>query len=419
MSHSKRNTSRAVFTSHERELASRSWGSASARLTRESFLSFSACRLCLEIARDPVSCAHGDVFCRECALSNILAQKQEIRRLERAREHERREVGEDRARRDAEEHERAVREFEIIQSGLGPATSLPRPNTSTTTKITTPKPGDWSTTTTTTTIIDRTTTTGDTNINTNGDGGTRTGKRKFEIDDDEILRIAAEDRAKARKAMDEEKAAKPTLPSFWTPSITPSSNIKDTLHNVTKKAKTTLVCPASSEEKPHTYSLHTLVTVRFAEEEDEKGDRRGADHHRAVRVCPSCKKVLSNSSKAMLAKPCGHVMCRSCVDKFMRPAKGFDPHAPAAGADELRCYVCDADLVDRDDSSNDKNNDGDAEDGTDQNGKKIRKRDKKKSKEKKGKEKIRPGLVELRSEGTGFSAGGANQVRKSGVAFQC
>ncbi|KAI1637692.1 hypothetical protein F4809DRAFT_640356 [Biscogniauxia mediterranea] len=413
MSHSKRNTSRAVFTSHERELAGKSWGSASARLTRESFLDFSACRLCLEIARDPVSCPHGDVFCRECALSNILAQKQEIKRLERTRENERREADEDRARREAEDHERAVREFEMTQHGLGSAATTAR-------KSTTAKSSDrevW---------IDRSTgiTTTDSiavrDTGTNSDGGNRVAKRKFEMDDDEIARIAAEDRAKARKAIEDEKAARPTLPSFWTPSITPSSNTKDVLHDVVRKAKTVPVCPASAEEKPHMYSLHTLVTIRFTEEEDEKESQRSAKHHRAVRVCPSCKKVLSNASKAMLAKPCGHVICRSCVDKFMRPAKHLDPHAPAIGADDLRCYVCDTDLVDRDENDDDKNNHGEDEESNiidTENGKKKKKGDKKKKNKKK--DKIRPGLVELRSEGTGFSAGGANQVRKSGIAFQC
>jgi nitric oxide synthase-interacting protein len=180
------------------------------------------------------------------------------------------------------------------------------------------------------------------------------------------------------------QSSKPTLPSFWTPSITPTSNKNNTLFEVKKKTKTQPVCPASSNDKPHYYSLQTLITVNFTEEKEVKTNS-------SQRICPSCKKVLSNASKAMLAKPCGHVLCKSCVHNFMKPSGRHDPHAPDSDPHAVRCFVCDADLTEK-------------------------KGDKK---EKEGKEKIRPGLVEIRSDGTGFTAGGSNQVQKSGVAFQC
>ncbi|KAK8066077.1 E3 ubiquitin-protein ligase [Apiospora hydei] len=377
MSHSKRNTSRAVFTSHEREQAKKAWSSTSATLSRESFLPFSSCRLCLEPALDPVACTHGDLFCRECALSNILAQKKEIKRLDKLREAEARDRDEDTARQKAEEQERAVREFEMTQRGLDVAGRKLGEKKKKPTQDTTTVPD---------TIPEET-------RSSNGTTGT---KRKFELDDQELSRIASEDRAKARKALEDEKAAKPKLASFWVPSITPTSNTKDTLHEVTKKAKTTPTCPASPEDKPHTYSLHTLVAVHFTEEEEEGNGpaQKTGKSKKMQRVCPSCKKALSNSSRAMLARPCGHVLCRNCVDRFMRPSGHHDPHAEEVDPEGLRCYVCETDLVDRGDEGATKN-------------------------KKKEKERIRPGLVELRSEGTGFSAGGANQVQKSGVAFQC
>ncbi|KAK8058957.1 hypothetical protein PG994_009405 [Apiospora phragmitis] len=381
MSHSKRNTSRAVFTSHEREQAKKAWSSTLATLSRESFLPFASCRLCLEPALDPVACTHGDLFCRECALSNILAQKKEIKRLEKVREAEARDRGEDAARQEAEEKERAVRAFEMTQMGLDVAG---RKLGETKQK----KPAAQDATTVSDTIPEEA---------RNGNGATGT-KRKFELDDQELSRIASEDRAKARKALEDEKAAKPKLASFWVPSITPTSNTKDTLHEVTKKAKTTPTCPASSEDKPHTYGLHTLVAVHFTEEEEEGNGtaQKSGKSKKMQRVCPSCKKALSNSSRAMLARPCGHVLCRNCVDRFMRPSGHHDPHAEEVDPEGLRCYVCETDLVDR----------GAGNDGATKN-------------KKKEKERIKPGLIELRSEGTGFSAGGANQVQKSGVAFQC
>ncbi|KAI1453600.1 ENOS interacting protein [Annulohypoxylon moriforme] len=377
MSHSKRNTSRAVFTSHERDVARQAWSSTSARLSRESFLPFSSCGLCLEIARDPVSCTHGDVFCRECALSNILAQRKEIKRLEKQREQEEHDAEEERLRQEEEARERAIREFEMTQIGLDVKA-----------KSSNNKAG---------------TTSGKSDENgtpPTADPLNSARKRKFQMDEEELARIAKEDRAKARKAIEDEKAAKPVLPSFWTPSVATAAKTNDSLHEVAKKQKSTPMCPAAREDSPHTYSLHTLVTVNFTEEdEDDESRSGGTSSHKKkrIRVCPSCKKGLSNSSKAMLAKPCGHVLCRNCVDKFMRPSRHHDPHAAAGEAEKVRCYVCEADLTEKSVNGNDTSE---------------------KSK-KKDKEKIRPGLVELRSEGTGFSAGGTNQVRKSGVAFQC
>lgn len=64
------------------------------------------------------------------------------------------------------------------------------------------------------------------------------------------------------------------------------------------------------------------------------------------------------------------------------------PHAPAR-EDHLTCYVCDTDLRG---SRHEK-------DG--------------------GKAGLKSGLVEIKSEGTGFAGGGTNMAKRQGVAFQC
>ena len=97
----------------------------------------------------------------------------------------------------------------------------------------------------------------------------------------------------------------------------------------------------------------------------------------------------------MMAIPCGHVLCKSCVNQFMQPSGHHDPHAPELDPAALRCYVCEVDLSGK------------------------AKPDVKEKEGKDKKEKLKPGLVEIRCEGTGFSAGGANQVKKDGVNFQC
>ena len=180
------------------------------------------------------------------------------------------------------------------------------------------------------------------------------------------------------------------MPSFWVPSITPSSNTHMTLHKIAKKAKQSPICPASPADKPHFYSLHTLITIEFTEEKD-------ATTGTSQRICPSCKKGLSNTSKAMLAKPCGHVLCKSCVSKFMTPTGLHDPHAPEVDQNAVYCYVCEADLTERKENGL-KQSSGDS---------------------KTEKEKIKPGIVEIKCEGTGFAGGGSSTVEKTGVAFQC
>lgn len=75
-----------------------------------------------------------------------------------------------------------------------------------------------------------------------------------------------------------------------------------------------------------------------------------------------------------------------------------DPHAPEVDQGKLLCYVCEADLTE----VKSKGKEGKGKEGKE-----------------KDKEKIKPGLVEIKSEGTGFASVGGNRVEKTGVNFQC
>lgn len=131
-----------------------------------------------------MSCSHGDIFCRECALNNILAQKKEIKRQEKVKEKEEKEAEEDQIREEVEAKDRAVKEFEKVQMGLEA------------------KIGSGSGKN----IVGRED--GKVLVEEDVVGGKRGEKRKFELDEDELLRIAQEERTKARRAIDNEKVCR-------------------------------------------------------------------------------------------------------------------------------------------------------------------------------------------------------------------
>ncbi|KAF7187164.1 E3 ubiquitin-protein ligase CSU1 [Pseudocercospora fuligena] len=359
MSHSKRNTSLAFFTAHERNELKGTWGSKSTRLTRDSFLPFGSCQLCLLSARDPVSCpSHGHLFCRECAVSNLLAQNKELKRLKKEAERRKAEDAQDKEFEDAEAQARAVEEFEKVQAGLSARSGS--------------RAGEK--------IIGRSN--GKITVEQDVEDAPKGTKRKFEIDEDELLRLANEDREKAKKLMHDEKQ-KPELPSFWAPSQIPDNQKSDV-----QAIKRHPTCPAAEPDKPHEFTLKGLVSVKFSGESAEKGSDK------ATHSCPSCEKALSNSTKAVLAKPCGHVLCKPCSDKFQ---KAPEKSAHNKEHDEtVRCYVCQEDITP---------------------GRKSKRKKDPGSGEKESK--VERGLVELSSDGTGFAGGGKNMVKKTGVAFQC
>jgi len=100
-----------------------------------------------------------------------------------------------------------------------------------------------------------------------------------------------------------------------------------------------------------------------------------------------------------LLKPCGHVLCGPCVDKFM--LGGADTgHAWDDGAEEaptLSCYVCSEDVSPKITKTEKKKKTKTGEDGEDKD----------------------RGMFDIACEGTGFAGGGTNYVKREGVAFQC
>lgn len=339
------------------------WGSQSTRLTRDSYLPFGSCQLCLQIARDPVACAaNGEIFCRECAVNNLLSQRKEIKRLEKEFEKGLRDLEDENKERDEEERARTVNDFERTLMGLDGKGGVAKA-----------KDG----------------------AKTQEAAEARGVKRKHGIDEDEMLKNTVEERAKARKAIDDEKAADPKLPSFWVPSLTPSTK-RDLA--AAGPPKLNPLCPASSPSNKHNLSLKSLITINFKQSDD-----RGGGTDTASAICPACMKVLSNTNKAVMTVPCGHVLCKPCAAKLMTPETGPpDPHATHDDRKEVRttsCYVCSTNITPQKPSQE------------------VAQGKKKSKKSEKGE--VTPGLVELKCDGTGFAGGGDNIVQRHGTVFQC
>lgn len=382
MAHSKRNTSLAFFTAHERSQLKATWGSQATRLTRDSLLPFGSCTLCLLFAKNPVSCCGGPrpapatsskdakssrqqvhLFCRECAVHNLVAQKKELKRQQRDREAQTAEALDASSRENAEIQARTVNDFERLQNGLDVKSSrLIHGNSESVRKANSPDVGSTE----------------------------NRRKRKFALDVTDINQAADADKDRVRKALQQEKAeeSKKRLPSFWIPSLTPDQGRgASSVHDETRK-KQASICPGSTPDTQHPFSLKTLVEVHFSY--DEQGGKDSSP------ICPACNRTLTNASKATLAKPCGHVVCGLCVDKFIVGNEG-DVVTDVFKAVEkkqkrIQCFVCSTDIT----TSTTK-----------------------KDKTKDGKDTIQTGLADISSDGTGFAGGGTNMVQRGGTAFQC
>lgn len=76
--HSKNNTAHSIFTQGEKQML-KDWGTVKQRIGAESFKEFGACCLCLNFAANPVACASGHLFCKECIYQHIIGQKKSYR----------------------------------------------------------------------------------------------------------------------------------------------------------------------------------------------------------------------------------------------------------------------------------------------------------------------------------------------------
>ncbi|KAJ3021431.1 hypothetical protein HKX48_008525 [Thoreauomyces humboldtii] len=160
-------------------------------------------------------------------------------------------------------------------------------------------------------------------------------------------RQRAQEASEAAKAPTAEMrlAKQKALPSFWIPSLTPDAKLV-----VIQAPKIETMCTAT--ESPHPVSVKKLIDVKFTTDKSDATQR----------VCPACLKTLTNGSKIVVLKNCGHVLCKGCSTRFVRPTH--------------KCHICDIKCKDKD-------------------------------------------IIAFQGEGTGFSSGGGKvESSKTLVAFQ-
>jgi nitric oxide synthase-interacting protein len=140
--HSKNNTASSIFSYAEYKKLD--YGTKRQRLGNESMRQFDACSLCLQRAREPLSCTSGHLFCKECVYTDLcpyhstscsaliltpfqVAQKKDIRRQKERFEALHQEEEEEKERVKEAARQRVLQNFERGQSGLGIGHNLDKP----------------------------------------------------------------------------------------------------------------------------------------------------------------------------------------------------------------------------------------------------------------------------------------------------
>ncbi|KAJ6577255.1 hypothetical protein B0H19DRAFT_1118895 [Mycena capillaripes] len=292
--HSKNNTASSIFSYAEYRKASAEYGTKRQRLGNESMRRFDACSLCLQTAREPVCCKDGHLFCKECAVNDLLSQKKDLKRQKEKAEQIKKEIEAEVERAKAAARERVLQDFERGQLGLASTLSSLSPAVA--------------------------------SAESSSAGTKRPFSTAFAFSPSHVSDLVAQAEEAAARAIAKEQAeaAKGVLPDFWLPSLTPTFGgvaARDVLAAGGGKSgelKMGAVCRGGGDR--HSFALKDLIPVKFSyhiEGKDGGGSKEGKDPGEAV--CPSCMKKLSNNVIMFLMKPCSHVICRTCTETLVRP----------------------------------------------------------------------------------------------------
>lgn len=372
--HSKNNTASGHFTKAEFEMLRDVWGSQRTRLGAESMRHYDQCALCLHTVERPMCCSKGHLFCKECILTSLVEQKRDVAALKATLTRLDREQEEERARARQVAMERVQRDFEKIHSGVGGGSSSAGRSRAL---------GDR-----------RERSRGERRRSASPHRKDRSSSPQSRIDEGVVgedrgslgTTLAARISAQTERAIDAALAEveaeqlarrKASIPSYWLPSLTPTSHTdaKQRSKNIVAQAKMIEGTRCFVADKiGHDVSIKNLIAVEFVKTDStssvaSKAQAGPEDGGTQQKICPSCKKVLGDVMRLVALRRCGHVLCRSCVDTLILPSIKTEGRAS--------CLECNKAV----------------KDGA---------RD----------------LIDLQREGTGFAAAGTLDTTVRGVSFQ-
>lgn len=251
--HAKNCTALGFFTKSERERMSE-WGDNEVRLGKDSVKHWDACGVCLKLPRDPQCCPRGDIFCKLCIYSSLVAQKDTIKRKTaqfkaQQAEEERKEL-----RKQQEKDIQKVMQFYRLETG-----SI-------------------------------------------ADMKKQAARNTVRLGENDIGALATQSRRTVAQDVAEEEKK---LSCFWIPGLIPDHSKK----KIKAPPKRTF-CPTCNK-KLRKKTLKPINFTRIQGREETPSDPGEQNYS-----CCSCRKTFQDVHKKYHLRRCGHVVCKDCVTRL-------------------------------------------------------------------------------------------------------